>query len=186
MVSGFGAFPGAPANPTEWLIETLRSLPAPPGIELDTHILPVIWATAPLLLRSRLEATRPDAVLMFGLAGRSRSVRIETRAVNQASEIALDADGRRHPGARLQPGGPASRRARCDRARLRAAIQASGAPARLSRDAGTYLCNAVLWAALEATAHDVPVVFVHVPPESRLPAERLLAVAKAVIEVMGR
>ena len=50
--------------------------------------------------------------------------------------------------------------------RLLWALRQGRVPARLSRDAGTYLCNYVYWRALEAAA--VPggphrVVFIHVP-----------------------
>jgi len=185
LVTGFGAFPGAPINPTEALVESLRALPAPARSSLDLHVLPVSWVETPRRLRELMTAVRPAVVLMFGLHGRARSVRIETRAVNRTSPTASDAAGALPASHLLCADGPATRFSRCDRDQLLAAIRATGAPVRLSRDAGTYLCNAALWTALEGTADEVKVAFIHVPATQRLTAARLLAVASAAIGVMA-
>jgi pyroglutamyl-peptidase len=118
---------------------------------------------------------------MFGLHGRARGVRIELRAANRAHEAAPDAEGQLCGRAVLDEGGPAALASRCDRAALAAAIAATGARVRLSHDAGTYLCNAALWTALQATGSETPVAFIHVPPTERLPAASLLAAAQAAI-----
>jgi len=176
LVTGFGRFPGAPANPTQALVAALarRRRPALAGIELITAVLPVTWAGAPAQLRELIAAHRPDAVLMFGLAGRARRLRIECRAVNRGESLRADAAGRVHAGGGLDPAGPNARLVRGSMMRLRRAIAETGAPVVLSRDAGTYLCNAALWTALAATPKDLPVAFIHVPPlMRRLPKRRL-------------
>ncbi|MBV8510325.1 MAG: hypothetical protein JO289_09165, partial [Xanthobacteraceae bacterium] len=50
--------------------------------------------------------------------------------------------------------GASYRRGRAPFARLAAAVRTSGLPARLSRDAGTYLCNYAYWRALGTTITD--------------------------------
>jgi pyroglutamyl-peptidase len=85
----------------------------------------------------------------------------------------------------LVEGGPAALPSRCDRVALTEAIAATGAPVRLSRHAGTYLCNAALWTALQAAGREMPVAFIHVPPAERLPADALLAVARAAIGALS-
>jgi pyroglutamyl-peptidase len=109
---------------------------------------------------------RPDAILMFGLAARTRHLRIETRARNAVSLVFADAE-RRKPAARvLTVYGPTFLPARAPCASLLQAAHAAGVPAALSHDAGRYLCNALFWRALEAAArHGGPRVaaFVHVP-----------------------
>lgn len=185
LVTGFSSFPGASTNPTEALVESLQAMPAPAGARLDLHVLQVSWVETPRRLRALLTAVRPEVVLMFGLHGRARSVRIETRAVNRTNRTAADAEGALPAFPVLSEEGPAARFSRCDRASLLAAIRATGAPARLSRDAGAYLCNAALWTALEGTTDDVMVAFIHVPPSQCLDAARLLAVAGAAIETMA-
>ena len=68
----------------------------------------------------------PDAVLLFGLAGRSDRVRIETRAVNAASLIHPDA-ARSVPASRkLYPKAPTERFVRPEVRRLLAAARRGG------------------------------------------------------------
>jgi pyroglutamyl-peptidase len=183
LVTGFGRFPEAASNPTEDLVAALKAMPraAHSSILIEAHVLPVRWGATGATLRDLIESMAPEAILMFGLASRARVLRVETRALNRASEIHPDADGQRHPGPWLEAHGPAELRSRADMAALIAAIRATGVAARLSRDAGSYLCNAALWAALAAAAPEVPVGFIHVPPRSRLGEAALLAAALAAI-----
>ena len=169
LVTGFGRFPGAPANPTQALVAALarRRRPALAGIELITAVLPVTWAGAPAQLRALIAAHRPDAVLTFGLAGRARRLRLETRAVNRGEGLRADAAGQVHMGPALDREGPRARFVRGSMMRLRRAITEAGAPVELSRNAGTYLCNAALWTALAAVPKDLPMAFIHVPPLAR-------------------
>ena len=109
---------------------------------------------------------RPQALLMFGLAGRTAHLRIESRARNAVTTRFPDA-GRQHArtgsiagGADAMMFGPHSERL------LRAAL-ATGIDARLSRDAGSYLCNYLSWRAIEAVngSNDLRLAqFIHVPP----------------------
>ncbi|MDQ0469688.1 pyroglutamyl-peptidase I family protein [Labrys wisconsinensis] len=185
LVTGFGAFPGAPVNPTEALIGALRTARLP-GIALEPHVLPVTWAGTGPALRGLIARLAPEAVLMFGLARGSRLLRLETRAVNAATTAHPDAEGVVQSAPVPWPGGPAERRSRADLAAVLAAVRTSGTPARLSKDAGTYLCNAALWTALAETDERTPVLFIHVPTlrPGRLTSERLLAAAVAAIEAL--
>jgi pyroglutamyl-peptidase len=185
LVTGFGAFPGAAVNPTEALMAALESCEAEPGLHLEVRVLPVSWAETSRLLRAAIEECRPDSVLMFGLDRRARSVKIELRAANCAHKTAVDAEGRPCGRAALAEDGPAALPSRCDRSALAAAIAATGAPVRFSRNAGTYLCNAALWTALQAAGSETPVGLIHVPPTERLCAAALLAVARAAIGALS-
>jgi hypothetical protein len=102
---------------------------------------------------------------MFGVAMRSRQVRIEERARNR---IALFPDaGRRRPAAQTIALNRDARRNPLPLARLVTAARSAGVPATRSRDAGSYLCNYAYWRGLEAAGRpDGPdtVIFVHVPP----------------------
>jgi pyroglutamyl-peptidase len=105
----------------------------------------------------------PDALLMIGVAGRSRAVRIEMRAVNRASILLPDAAGVR-PDRQVLPGEPHLRRSRACPARQVATLRRRGWRARPSIDAGPYLCNASYFSALGVP---IPVLFVHVPKPGR-------------------
>jgi len=161
LLVAFGPFPGVPVNPSAALARQLARTrrPAWADLRLDLEILPTRWS-ALTRLSQRIAATRPDGVLLLGVAARRRALCIETRAVNAARRA--DAAHCPPPSARLVPGGPAALGTTVAVPRLVAAARTRFAPVRASRDAGRYLCNASYYRAL-AEAGAVPVVFVHVP-----------------------
>ena len=171
LITGFGAFPGAPYNPTMPLVERLMRLrrPAFDDVELSSHIFHVTYATVDRELPELLRKHRPHALLMFGLAARTPYLRIETRARNAVTTIWPDADGTRIRRGSIAPGVDARMFGPHTAKLLRAAL-ASGIDARLSRDAGSYLCNYLSWRAIEATQReDGPrlAAFIHVPVLAR-------------------
>jgi pyroglutamyl-peptidase len=108
LVAGFGPFPGAPRNPSGDLALALGRMRRPglAGVKIHAHVFPTIFAAVAKELPRLLAKYDPDAVLLFGLAGRSDRVRIETRAVNAASLIHPDAM-RSAPSRKLYPKAPA-------------------------------------------------------------------------------
>ena len=175
LVTGFGPFPGAPSNPSERLVHGLggafaRRL-ARLGVRLETRILEVKHEAIAPALAALEDELAPDAVLHFGLAGRRRIVTVETRAHNRNRLFSVDA-GRRLPGGLLlEPGGPATRRAKAPLARLIAALDRA-APTRPSIDAGAYVCNRTLWHSLAGAPRGRPVVFIHIPRPRRAGARK--------------
>ncbi len=166
LVTGFGPFPGAPYNPTAPLVARLARLrrPALAGVTIVPHVFATSYATVDRQLPALIAQHKPDALLMFGLAGRTRALRIETRARN-ALALMPDVAGAGPRARAIAPGLP--HRAMPAPARhLHAAARAAGVPAVLSRDAGRYLCNYLCWqAAIAARAPGGPrlAAFVHVP-----------------------
>ncbi|MFY9692228.1 MAG: pyroglutamyl-peptidase I [Xanthobacteraceae bacterium] len=174
VLAGFGPFPGAPFNPSAALVEALahRRRPALAGIERITHIFATTYAAVDREI-PRLVATKPDIVLIFGLAGRRRALCIETRARNAVSILFPDASGYRPKSSIIAEGGPGARRGNAPFAQLLAAVRPLGVPARLSRDAGRYLCNYAYWRALEQSRDGGPLVqFIHIPPVGLKPRRR--------------
>ncbi len=167
LVTGFGAFPGAPRNPTLALIAALaRSRrPARFGVAIETRALPVVYAGAEARLAALIGETAPDAILHLGLAGRRRTLCVETRALNRVSSLHADAAGRFAEGRAVVSRGPAILRSRWRAARLVVAMRRAGAPTRLSIDAGDYVCNQTFYLTLAQTRG--PAAFVHVPPPRR-------------------
>lgn len=191
LITGFGPFPGAPFNPTQALVKRLAALrrPAFHDITRIAHIFDVTYATVDRELPELIARHRPDALLMFGLAARTRHIRIESRARNAVSMLWPDADGtpvRRTsivPGASAQNFGPHTPRL------LRAAL-GTGVDVRPSRDAGRYLCNYLSWRGIEATrASGGPrlAAFVHVPliasdaASRRMTADDLARAGEAIL-----
>ncbi len=167
LVTGFGPFPGAPYNPTMPLVKRLTQLrrPALDGVELIGHIFHVTYRTVDRELPELVARHRPQALLMFGLAGHTAHLRIETRARNAVTTLFPDADRSRARKGSITSGADA-RRFGPHTAKLLRAADATGIDARASRDAGSYLCNYLSWRAIEATSRDNGprlAAFVHVP-----------------------
>jgi pyroglutamyl-peptidase len=170
LITGFGPFPGAPFNPSATLAKALarRRRPALAGIEYVVHVFATTYASVDRDLPKLLtQKQKPDVVLMFGVAGRRHQLCIETRARNAVSLLFPDAGGHRPRHGVIKLRGPAALAGNAPFARL---AGAAGPRARLSRDAGRYLCNYVYWRALEHVRGTRPLVqFVHIPPVSAKP-----------------
>lgn len=165
LVTGFGTFPGARRNPTATLVAELerhRPRLARLGIALRCLILPVVYADSEMVLRAAVLRDPPDAILHLGLASRRRGISVETRAVNRAGPLHPDASRRWPRGQVLAPGQPRSLRATYPAARILAALVRDKLDAKLSIDAGDYVCNATLYRSLLARAAP-RIGFIHVP-----------------------
>jgi len=168
LITGFGPFPGVPVNATMRLLPELSRAAAKrfPDVRFILEVLPTEWSAGPQRLERLLAEVDPDLALHFGVSSRARGFEIEQRARN-ACAATLDASGALPTGAAIRDGGiehlPASLPVRHTVARLRQ----RGIPAFVSRDAGTYLCNASLYHSLvcakDKEAAGRRVGFVHIP-----------------------
>jgi pyroglutamyl-peptidase len=174
VIAGFGPFPGAPVNPSGVLAQALTRRRRPALAEL--HLTATVFATSYAAVDRglpKLFAEKPDIVLVFGLAGRRRQVCIETRARNAVSVLFPDASGHRPSQSVIKLGGPQVLTGHAPFARLIGAISPHKVPARLSRDAGRYLCNYIYWRALDRAPKGRPLVqFVHIPAVSLNPQRK--------------
>jgi len=166
-VAGFGPFPGVPRNPSATIVRAIAKSPRirATGALLDTAVFPTAYAAAKRELE-RLLAKNPDSIVLFGVAARTKHIRVETLARNRASLFYPDSARFVPVERKLVPDGAPRLTVRGPAMRLRAAIRDSGAKAELSINAGSYLCNAVFYQALAATAARKPApltFFVHVP-----------------------
>jgi pyroglutamyl-peptidase len=171
LIGGFGRFPGAPFNPSASVARALarRRRPALADARRVAHVFAVRYADVDRELPALIARERPDVVLLFGLAGRARHLRIELVARNRMSVLFPDAGGYRPAHPAIAPGRPALRNPR-PLARLVEAAREAGVLAAPSRNAGSYLCNYIYWRALEAARTPGGprlVAFVHVPPVKR-------------------
>jgi pyroglutamyl-peptidase len=186
LVTGFGPFPGAPYNPTQALVERLLRLrrPAFADVDISGHIFPVTYKAVDLELPQALAKHRPQALLMFGLAGRTAHLRIESRARNAVTLLWPDAAQTRVRKGSIGLGPDALQFGPHTLRLLRAAL-GTGIDARPSRDAGSYLCNYLSWRAIEAAGTDDHLrlaSFVHIPPLARGGAARPKGSARITLE----
>jgi pyroglutamyl-peptidase len=165
LVTGFGAFPGARANPTSALIRALekeRPRLVRFGIRLELAILPVVYSKIESWLEALVAAHRPEAILHFGLAARSGVIAVETRAMNRLSALRHDASGSTATRLQIRPGAPQSIRSSFPAVEIAAALHRAGITCRLSKNAGKYICNQTLYLSLaQGTARQIG--FIHIP-----------------------
>jgi pyroglutamyl-peptidase len=171
LLTGFGPFPSVPLNATMMLLPQLASaLPRLfPGVHFITDIIPTEWAAAPKRSKSLRIRTKPDLVVHFGVSSRARGFEIERRARNVCA-LAADASGATPNDTNLNERGPELHVSRLPVAEIVRRLRLRDIPAFQSWNAGTYICNATLYDALEATtARPNRVGFVHIPSDLAVP-----------------
>jgi len=167
LVTGFSAFPRAPVNPTQVLMEMLAAAPPDlgPDVRLRIEILPVEYQRAPDALM-RLGSEWPaDVAVHFGLAANAKGFRLESTARNRSSLTAVDAAGLL-PASELICEGPATLPSSLPLKQIRGALEAAGLPVQMSTNAGAYLCNHVFYLSRAGTLTGfAPAMsgFIHVP-----------------------
>jgi pyroglutamyl-peptidase len=166
LLTGFGPFPGAPLNPSRALIEQLIRMrrPAFAGLRTASHIFPTLYSAVDRDFPRLIAKHDPDIILMFGLAARTRRIRVETRARNLMAFFP-DAGGF-VPKTRTIAAGAAHRLLPASLAvQLRRAGRSHGIKCEFSRDAGRYVCNYAFWQALETRAGNAQrlAAFIHIP-----------------------
>jgi pyroglutamyl-peptidase len=188
LLTGFGPFPGAPFNPTERLAQRLaaRRRPAFADVNRVAHVFETSYAAVERELPALIRHVRPDVVLLFGVATRTKYLRVEMRARNARSPLFPDAVGDRPAAATIDLGESSTRAGRAPQRMQLAAVRAQRLPVRLSRSAGRYLCNFAYWRALAATdgSHAPLVQFIHVPTVRRGPMRRAAVPRLASADLM--
>jgi pyroglutamyl-peptidase len=167
LLTGFGPFPGVPENASAELVTRLaaRLRGRLPGHDVEAEVLPTEWSAAPLRVAQLLSELKPVVALHFGVSSKATGIVVEVRGSNLARPLA-DAAGRLPESDRLSPDGPDHLAASIPAAHIVARLRQRLLPASLSRDAGGYLCNAVLYRSLEQArraAWPVRSGFLHVP-----------------------
>ncbi len=174
LVTGFEPFGGAAHNPSGELARRLSEL-GHPDCHLVGEVLPVSFARAPGLLAAAIDVHHPDVVVMLGLAENRHAITPERVAINLADALIADNDGEQPTDAALEPHGPAARFTLLPVKHIALAISNAGIAAEVSLSAGSYVCNAVMYAALgiaeqRAGAGVAPLQagFIHVPATPQL------------------
>ncbi|MET0276912.1 MAG: pyroglutamyl-peptidase I [Pseudorhodoplanes sp.] len=183
LLTGFGPFPGAPDNPTGPMIRALARRLRKQSVAVSTHVFETTYAAVDRELPRLLTRMKPDTLLMFGLANKARHLRIETKARNRITRFP-DASFAIPESRKIAEGGVRSRPIRAPKAALLRAAKSGGLPARLSVNAGDYLCNYLYWYALAAAGKSggpVKAAFIHVPlPSKQLTLDRMILSAEAI------
>lgn len=168
IATGFGPYPGAPENPTEWLMRRL-AVDAPAfgaAIRFQSFVLPTEYDGLGERMALIGKIAAPDIAIHFGLSRQAHGFRLERLARNRVATDRVDARGKVPAKAELAPGlGDIVSTLPVER--CAAALNAAGIPAGLSDDCGDYLCNALFFhscGGLFSGFQPRWAGFVHVPP----------------------
>jgi len=165
LVTGFGPFEDVVDNPSERVARMLAA-EGLHGHEVVCEVLPVSFRRAAARLRELL-AEPFDAAVLLGAARGEQAIRLERQAANRAHPGLADGDGELPPDGPLDPQAPDVLRTSLPVEELAAAVAEAGIPARVSEDAGGYVCNAAYFAVLSClrtAGRGIPCLFVHLPP----------------------
>jgi len=144
LVTGFGPFPGAPDNPTAWLVEKLAANP-PSGegiAAFHAEMLDVEYDLVSPRLSALGNAFAPDIAIHFGLAAEASGFRLERVARNSHAGARPDNAGRLPPSSRICQG-PDTLPSTLPLEAIAELLTTAGLPVQWSDDAGGYLCNTV-------------------------------------------
>jgi pyroglutamyl-peptidase len=162
LLTGFEPFGGDAVNPSGDAVRAVAERWAGPE-ELVTDVLPVTFADATSRVRELIAEHAPDVVIATGLAGNRAEVTPERVALNLADARIADNAGVQPLDEAVESGGPAASFATLPVKAMAAAIGAAGIPSSVSLSAGTFVCNATMYAAVRAVTAPARAGFVHVP-----------------------
>lgn len=190
LLTGFEPFAGMDHN-SSWDVVTdlaaaaarteLHTQQVHGEIAVRTALLPVEFHASAELMLEQIADAAPDLVIAVGLAAGTDAVRLERVGLNLRDARIPDNAGHQPTGEPVVPGGPDAMFSTLRLKAAHAAIRAAGIPVALSLSAGSFVCNNLLYALLQATPPSMPAGFVHVPelgaagsPVSRAQAVRAI------------
>lgn len=165
LLTGFGPFLGIAENASAVLVPRLGDAAQRrfPDYQIVSEVLPTEWDAGPARLAALLDEHRPVVAVHFGVSERVQGFQIERTARNLRSFV-IDACGALPDAECVADGGPAALAATFPAELIVARLAALHLPAAISDDAGTYLCNEVLYRSLShCSGADSAVGFVHIP-----------------------
>jgi pyroglutamyl-peptidase len=164
LATGFSVFPGAPENPTAWLMRELQGW-QPNGARLILGTLAVrytMWDSVEDLIASEA----PDAVIGFGLSAKATGFTLEATARNSIGQGRPDATGAFPTSEHLVEGGTATYSSGLPLQDIQIALEQYALPVAPSEDAGDYVCNLYFYHLMKhAVETGAPRIagFIHVP-----------------------
>ncbi|KAF8016620.1 hypothetical protein BT93_H1980 [Corymbia citriodora subsp. variegata] len=202
-VTGFKKFQGVPENPTETIVNNLRSFVEkkglPPGVTLGTctvleaagdSALPMLIEVMESGISSKVSTCDAQVVwLHLGVNSGAHKFAIERQAVNEATFRCPDELGWQPQQLPIIPEDGQTSRARQTSFSTKAILKClkkKGYDVTLSDDAGRFVCNYVYYHSLRlAEQRDGRSLFVHVPLFSRIDEETQMNFVASLLEAIA-
>lgn len=171
LLTGFDPFPGVPVNPSGEIVKHITAEGRP---NLVAEVLPTAFQAASARISTLITETRPDAVLMLGVAAGRDAFNLERFALNIIDTDRPDNSGTVIDGLPVMPDGPDAYQTTLPLTAIKQALKDRDVPLRVSNHAGTYVCNCVFYVAryvVQQIGLESRVGFVHIPMASDDPAQ---------------
>ncbi|GAA2538236.1 pyroglutamyl-peptidase I [Microbacterium mitrae] len=161
LLTGFEPFGTDSENPSGDAVRLLASTWQGPE-QLVTAVLPVTFDGAGARLRELIAEHSPDLIIATGLAGNRAALSFERVAVNLRDARIADNAGEQPIDTPVVPAAASALFATLPVKAMTAAVADAGVPAELSLSAGTFVCNDVMFQAIDAAGH-ARAGFIHLP-----------------------
>ncbi|MBO4361030.1 MAG: pyroglutamyl-peptidase I [Eubacteriaceae bacterium] len=161
LVTCFEPFGGENTNSS---MTATQDLSAPEGWEMHRVVLPVLFSVAASRVMEEAGRLRPDVILLTGQAGSRSYVSVEAMARNVRNAAIPDNGGYMPVNEKIAVNGAEACATGIDAEELVERMRKRGINARLSTDAGSFVCNDVYYSVLKylrGTGADI--VFIHLP-----------------------
>jgi pyroglutamyl-peptidase len=166
-LTGFETYPGLDDNATRVVAERLNGTSIG-RLTIASEVLPTSFQRAPGHVLRGLKKHKPVAIVHLGLHLLDTLIRVESWACNEMTARLPDADGFQPFESHIDPDQEFKEilQSPFNILEVVAEIRSQGFPARVSRNAGRYVCNTVYYStlnALDALGANIPTAFVHIP-----------------------
>ena len=162
LISAFEPFGVDDINPTQLVLKDLPEEIA--GCNIHKLLLPVEFKKAPKIASTEFLKIKPSILIMLGQAGGRDNISIESKAINLMNAPTLGDNADYKP--QNEPiifDGPKYLDTTLPIEKIVEAINKESIPSKISNDAGTYVCNALLYQMLYLNKEKIPMGFIHVP-----------------------
>lgn len=191
LLTGFEPFGDISVNPSMEVVQALSSMTFG-GTVVDTLILPVSFEQAPRKLRQWLNLhAEYDYIVSLGVARKRTHLSIERVAINCMDASKQDNDGLTPHDQPVVPNAPAAYFSTLPIKKMKTWFDSeTDCPIKISNTAGTYVCNAVFYAALHELAHRNALTqcgFIHLPSYQCMPLPEMVGcVARLVSRLIEK
>lgn len=187
LVTGFQPFGGASLNPSQAVVEQLRSTGIQ-GVELHCVVLPVEFGRAAEVLLGLIDELRPQIAIALGQAEGRTKISLERVAINLDDARIADNAGNQRVDSEIISGGPSAYFSTLPVKDIVNTLDADGVPAEISMTAGTFVCNHVFYAMQHhCVGRNIATGLIHMPlmeeQANEFPGLPVLPLAQIVVGI---
>jgi len=146
LLTGFEPFEKEPINPSQELLKSFDI--SKQTRDIHTLLLPVTVRDAGRIVEEAIEEIEPDYLISFGLNGKLSHIALERVALNIIDARIPDNNGEQPQDTPICENAPVAYWSTLPLRDIERELKACGIPVKLSYSAGTYICNFLMYTAL--------------------------------------